>query len=498
MGYEKLVGEMKVLGFIMTLLGIGTTYSTMSLIGYLLEGMSGSHQITGFRLPLLVANFIQVISGIVCIITGMICVLSNTVRNSRILDGPNSIFHKWCKYLVVIVNFGPISLIISIIQLCLGTVEIDTTSFEVMEYDSTTDTMIKHNTTTTMMKIMDYHHGDSDEAASSAEEYEFIPSSLNPTSTDIIVVVCMGILNLVSVCATLIGGLTVCGLQLCAYQAYQPHSRTKHYHVIRLGYYCILVLIGALSQIVLGIYCWIQYGFGPYYDDNGNLAAIHIATYITQLPLIPILVGICQFYFGLYGFNIAYQWKDDTCDGSDYDTLFHQQKQPDGSLKTSRTANDNNDTADENNNNTTTFQYIAVWTWLITFFLQFLFPPAYGQDHDFISNGATFASVYMGFFIMPVYLEYLVRTTPTSATPQMYGLPNDAPSGRPDLLVKWFYGDITNNNLDNKNVSSNGRKIISTTTARSSATFFRRNANESFASNRSSYASSFHDEEQRG
>ena len=140
-------------------------------------------------------------------------------------------------------------------------------------------------------------------------------------------------------------------------------------------------------------------------------------------------------------------------------------------------------------------------TWLITFFLQFLFPPAYGEDHDFLSNGASFASVYMGFFIMPVYLEYLVRTTPTIGCAQTYGLPYDAPSGRPDLLVGCFYGK-DGVNYNSSNTATTGSGIIATSGGCSSKSVSARNCRmKGFNGDDSamrSFGSSFHDEEQRG
>jgi hypothetical protein len=72
--------------------------------------------------------------------------------------------------------------------------------------------------------------------------------------------------------------------------------------------------------------------------------------------------------------------------------------------------------------------------------LQFVLEPAYGAGESFQAEGATIGCVYLGFFLMPAYLDHLVRTTPVVVHPQDYGLPADADAGRPDLLVKLFYG----------------------------------------------------------
>jgi hypothetical protein len=79
-------------------------------------------------------------------------------------------------------------------------------------------------------------------------------------------------------------------------------------------------------------------------------------------------------------------------------------------------------------------------TWIVTTCWQFLFEPAYGAGTSFQAQGATIGCVYLGFFIMPAYLDHSVRTTPYVVDPQDYGLPADANAGRPDLLVTRFYG----------------------------------------------------------
>jgi len=96
------------------------------------------------------------------------------------------------------------------------------------------------------------------------------------------------------------------------------------------------------------------------------------------------------------------------------------------------------------------FTYVTCATWIVTTILQCLVEPAYiymVAGETFQAEGATIASVYVGFFLMPVYLDHLVRTTPLRVNPQDYGLSPDAPAGRPDFLVTWVYG---NNNKEQR------------------------------------------------
>ena len=108
----------------------------------------------------------------------------------------------------------------------------------------------------------------------------------------------MGILSLMSACATLSGGLTVTGLHLCALQASKPHARYKRYHNIRYGYYNLLVLTGGLSYYtVLGVYLlWSAFGCSPYKE------AVHVAVYTVYFPMVSVVVGAMQMGMGVYGF----------------------------------------------------------------------------------------------------------------------------------------------------------------------------------------------------
>ena len=77
--YLQLIGRLwfqndtRQLGAVLLVLGMGTTFSTFVLVAYIVEGRTGSNQIQGFRLPVLMANLLQVLSGMVAMVTGVIC-----------------------------------------------------------------------------------------------------------------------------------------------------------------------------------------------------------------------------------------------------------------------------------------------------------------------------------------------------------------------------------------------------------------------------------------
>jgi len=340
LGWERQNSELRQLGGLMLILGAGAAFSTFSLVSTLIEGMSGSMQVKGYNLPLLVGNFLQMVCGVTSMASGMLCLLA---------PPRTALFHKWAKWTVVIINLGPISFIITLIRLIQG-------------------------------------------ADDPPELNQFIPISLNPNQADIRWCVAMGVLALISVCATLIGGLTVLGLHVCAILAYQPHGRHKAYHVTRLAYYSLLVLLGGISQTLLGMHLWQRFGFGPYEEP------VHVAVYTIHFPCVSVVVGITQMFFGASGFFRA----------------------------TGRIRSDGSSGK--------SFLVVACLTWIISTFLQFVFQPAYDDELTYNAEGPTVACVYLGFFIMPVYLEYLVRVTPAKPRPEYYGLAPDA-YYKEDLLL---------------------------------------------------------------
>lgn len=335
----------------MVVLGIGAALSTMALIATLVEGMSGSAQVDGFSLPILVGNFLQLVCGMTAVGTGVWAMVH--VPLSSLMNSHGGRFHRWMKVAIAVINLGPITFFITIVRLIQGA-------------DDPADVQI------------------------------FIPMSLNPTQADIRMCVAMGVLVLISVCCAIIGGLTLLALNLCADLAGQPHSRHRAYQVIRAAFYNVLVVLGALAQLLLGAYLWSRFGFGPYEEP------VHVATFTIFFPIVSVVVGTLQLWMGCFGFCRSVGW----CKVGD---------ESDAS-----------------------FLLVVGFVWISSIFLQNLFQPAYAPDpYAYDAEGSTVACVYFGFFLMPVYFDYLIRTTPIQPRPVYYGLPADA-YYKEDLLVKWL------------------------------------------------------------
>ena len=329
LGMERMKSDMRQLGALLAILGIGASFSALSLTAILVEGMTGAQQLDDFRLPVLVATIIQTALGMAAITVGLVMLLANPMTKRA---------HLWAKILVFIVNLGPIALVITVVKLVMG-------------------------------------------AREPPESSNFIPPAMNPTVSDIHMTVAMGILALVSVCTALIGGLTIVGLSLCAYLGGQPVDKHKGYYIIRYAFYNLLVFMGGISQLSLGVYLWIRFGGGPYYE------AIHVTTYTVFFPGLSCLVGAFQTFMGIYGWSRALGW-----------IRIHGKSD-------------------------CRFLYVTWITWIVTMLFQVIVQPSYGRGDSYDAEGATYAAVYIGFFIMPAWLDHVVRNTSSRIDPAEFGLP---------------------------------------------------------------------------
>jgi len=343
LGLERRKSDMRQLGALLIILGMGSSFSALALTAILVEGMAGAKQIYDFKLPALVATIIQTLIGMVAIVSGFVTLIS-TPFTSRA--------HFYAKILVCIVNLGPISFAITLIKLAMG-------------------------------------------ASEPPEDNPFIPPSMNPNQSDIRMVCAMGILALVSVCTTLIGGLTIVGLSLCAYLGGQQVDKHQGYYVIRYAFYNLMVFLGGFSQLLLGIFLSARFGPGPY--DQ----AVHVTTYTVFFPYITAIVGTVQTFMGVYGWSRAVGW-------------IKIQGESDS-----------------------VFLYVTLITWIITMVLQIIVQPSFGTGDSFDAEGATYAAVYVGFFVMPAWLDHMVRYTPKRIDPSYFGLPA-CTQCKEDMLCKIF------------------------------------------------------------
>jgi hypothetical protein len=95
--------------------------------------------------------------------------------------------------------------------------------------------------------------------------------------------------------------------------------------------------------------------------------------------------------------------------------------------------------------------------------LQFIFQPAYSDGDVYNAEASTVACVYLGFFLMPAFLDYLVRTTPVQPRPEYYGLAKDA-YYKEDLPTIWLgmAPQKDCNNCTTKGMSSSKEECLET------------------------------------
>jgi hypothetical protein len=329
LGIERRKSDMRQLGALLVILGMGAAYSALAFLSILVDGMTGVRHVEEFRLPALVATVVQTSIGMTAMVIGFVTLIATPLTKRA---------HVWAKILVAVVNIGPVSFIITVVKLIQG-------------------------------------------ASQPPEENDFIPLILSPTQTDIRFAVAMGILALVSVCATLIGGLTVVGLSLCAYLGGQQVDKHQGYYIVRFAYYNLLVFIGGISQLMLGMYLWVRFGCGPYEEP------VHVTTYTIFFPWMTCFVGAAQTSMGIYGWSRALRWSN-TRDKDDH-----------------------------------RFMYTTLSTWIVTMIFQIIVQPSYGDGTSYDAEGATYAAVYIGFFVMPAWLDHMVRHTPPRIDPSHFALP---------------------------------------------------------------------------
>lgn len=346
LGKERRKAGIREAGALLVIFGTGAALSSFNLIAVITERGVGAQQVAGFQLPLIAAVLIQLFLGMTSMVMGLIAMFAAPTDNHR--------FHLLSKILVAVVNLGPFTIILSIIRLVQGS-----------------------NTS---------NHDNAD------DRIQFIPKIMNASHGDIRFVVAMGVFSLISVCSTLIGGLTVAALGLCAFVGRQPHGKDRRYYRVRYGYYNLLVIMGGGSQLALGIFLWIKFGSGPF-DE-----AVHIAVYTVYFPVLTTFVGLIQTTVGLYGWLRAVAWLP--MSGSCY-------------------------------------LYATLSSWIISTILQFLVQPSYAPSLQFDAEGATYSAVYLGFFLMPAWLDYVCRHTPPKIAPEYFGLPPGTPA-KQDLVVKWL------------------------------------------------------------
>lgn len=343
LGMERRKSEMRTLGGLLLILGSGAAHSALALTAVVIEGMGGRDQVKGFNLPILVGSVLQCSSGMSAMTVGLYTILAAPLTKTA---------HTLAKILLVIGNLAPVTIIFSIVRIIMG-------------------------------------------ARQDPSAGIFIPAAMEPTRNDNYFVAFCGIIALVAVCVTLLGGLTLLTSNLCAFIGDQCMTRNRLSYMLRYGYFCFLVTLGGWSQLLLGFFCWSRFGSGPYAD------AVHVTVYTIFLPQLTCITGFVQTAVGFFGMLRVFGWSHI------------------GGAEDRR------------------FEFASLVSWLITMLFQIVVQPSYARGDAYDAEGATFASVYLGFFIIPVWLDYRVRVTPNKVWPEHYAVSNDT-KPKPDRLVKVF------------------------------------------------------------
>eukprot|EP00566_Odontella_aurita_P012051 CAMPEP_0113568128 /NCGR_PEP_ID=MMETSP0015_2-20120614/23671_1 /TAXON_ID=2838 /ORGANISM="Odontella" /LENGTH=489 /DNA_ID=CAMNT_0000470623 /DNA_START=293 /DNA_END=1759 /DNA_ORIENTATION=- /assembly_acc=CAM_ASM_000160 len=343
----RVQSDLRQIGSLLVALGIGAYVSSFMLQAELIEGGMPTESVEGVKLAQLTATTLQTVMGLFATAVGFVAMTVTPINSRK--------FHLVAKWLVAVINgAGPVGLIITIVRVAQG-------------------------------------------ACVPPEQNQFIPHSFEPTETDVRFVAAMGILGISSVCSTLIGGLTVMSLNLCAYLGCQPVDKNRGYYIVRFGYYNVIVFLGGVSQLALGIYLLLRYG-GGFYDD-----AIRITVYAVHSPEMAVVAGAVQTIVPVYGWSRAAGWlpRGDVDDHS--------------------------------------FLYASAFLWVTTTVFQIVIQPAYAMGRGALTAvGATYSAVYLGTFIMPPYLDYLVRNTPVRIPPEYFGLSSAQVEERVDPLCRCF------------------------------------------------------------
>jgi hypothetical protein len=343
LGLERRKSEMRTMGGLLLILGAGAAHSALALTAVIIYGMGGREQVKGFNLPVLVGSMLQCTSGMGSMVVGL-----NTLLAASLSKTSRSLVFS----LLILANMAPITIVFSIVRIVMG-----------IQQDPS--------------------------------DGVFIPTYMEPTHSDTIVVGFSGVVALISVCITLLGGITLLASTLCAFIGDQCMSRNQFSYRIRYVYFNFLVAVGGLSQFLLGCFCWERFGGGPF-DE-----AIHVTVYTIFLPQVTCGVGIIQTVVGIFGLLRGCR------------------------LVRMGGAEDH------------WFEYASLLSWLVTMLFQIIVQPSYAKGDAYDAEGATFASVYLGFFVVPVFLDHMVRVTPLKITNGYYAVPLDTDE-KPDRVVEFI------------------------------------------------------------
>jgi len=208
-----------------------------------------------------------------------------------------------------------------------------------------------------------------------------IPAVYNPTQSDFTFVGVMGILGVLSYGFTFVGSISFMQFSLYAYQTGEAKARNASYYRGRMGFYCGMLFVAGLAQLLLGAYIIHNFGGGEL-----EMGAIAVAMFVVNFPAISVFVGsvqICNAIWGLARFlNLGGL----------------------GECKTSYA-----------------YQISIFIGWILQFALQVLTQVGYLPNGDGTDALALITALSFGLNLMPAYLDYKARTVPETIDADYYG-----------------------------------------------------------------------------
>ena len=200
----------------------------------------------------------------------------------------------------------------------------------------------------------------------------FIPEDYMPSQTDYNVVGAFAILSVIAYGFTFVGSISFMLFSLYAYQNGKPESRNAAYYRGRMGFYCGMLLLAGIAQLVLGSYINTNFGGGEL-----EFGPIAVAMYVVSFPAITIFVGLTQILNGIWG--LARCWK----------------------LKGFPESEDSY-----------TYQISIFIGWFLQFVLQAVTQVGYLPGGDASQAVAIITSLSVGLNLMPAYLDFKAHTMP--------------------------------------------------------------------------------------
>lgn len=189
----------------------------------------------------------------------------------------------------------------------------------------------------------------------------------------------MGMVGAATFCLFLFGSVALLGFAHMAYQTGQVETRPGSYYRGRLVFYCFVMTLAGLAQLVLGAYIIINFGNGPL------PAPIGVAMFMIHFPEIAVFVGSIYVLNGVFGM---------------YRGL-------------------------TNKTNNTKFQITMGIQWMCTLFLMVLVQTNYAPGNAMAAAGPTIANLTLGVHVIPAFLDVMSRNVPDDVDAEYYGINDD-------------------------------------------------------------------------